>query len=162
MEYKIKQATIADLDTIVQHRYRMFTEMGNGDPDLLKRAAPLYVEWLRPRLLDHRYQGWLMMDSRDEVVAGVGLWLMDWPTGVVDVALHRGYVFNVWTDPAHRRIGLSRRLMQALLDACKAQGINRVGLHASAAGQPLYEALGFTPSNEMMIVLNKPSSSSLP
>lgn len=154
MEYRIRKATLEDVDIITTQRYRMFNEMGHGNPELQRRATPVYKEWLRDRLGNGRYQGWLMLAPDEMVVAGVGLWLMDWPTGVVDLAPFRGYVFNVWTEPEHRRQGLSRRLMQALLAACKAQGINRVGLHASTAGRPGYEALGFTPSNEMTITLH--------
>lgn len=153
MEYRIRLATLDDVDHIVGHRYRMFREMGHGDPEFQRSARPIYEQWLRERLGNGRYQGWLMLAPDDTIVAGVGLWLMDWPTGVVDLAPFRGYVFNVWTEPEHRRKGLSRRLMLALLAACKAQGINRVGLHASAAGRPGYEALGFVPSNEMTITL---------
>jgi GNAT superfamily N-acetyltransferase len=153
MEYRLRQATGADVDTIATHRYKMFSEMGHGDPELQRSAAPIYMEWLRERLGNGRYQGWLILAPDDSVVAGVGLWLMDWPTGVVDLAPFRGYVFNVWTEPEHRKQGLSRRLMVALLSACKAQGINRVGLHASDAGRNGYEALGFTASNEMTITL---------
>jgi GNAT superfamily N-acetyltransferase len=153
MEYRIRQATLDDVDIITGHRYRMFREMGHGDPELQRRAMPVYVEWLRERMENGRYQGWLMLAPDNAVVAGVGLWLMDWPTGVVDLAHFRGYVFNVWTEPEHRRKGLSRRLMLTLLAACKAQGINRVGLHASTAGRPGYEALGFTASNELTITL---------
>jgi GNAT superfamily N-acetyltransferase len=153
MEYRIRQATGADVGIITEHRYRMFREMGHGDPEVQRRAVPIYVNWLTERLQNGRYQGWLMVTASGMVVAGVGLWLMDWPTGVVDLAPFRGYVFNVWTDPEHRRKGLSRQLMQALLAACRTQGIHRVGLHASAAGRAGYEALGFTPSNEMTITL---------
>ena len=131
----------------------MFADMGHGDPKLLKAAEPIYTEWLRERLRNGRYQGWLMTASDGTVVAGVGLWLMDWPTGVLDLAPFRGYVFNVYTERAHRKQGSSRRLMQALLDSCRAQGVNVVGLHASPEGRPIYTALGFKDTNEMRIVL---------
>ena len=60
---------------------------------------------------------------------------------------------NVYTEPAHRRRGLSRRLMSELIAWCRAHGITRITLHASTDGRPLYEGLGFTPTNEMRLVL---------
>lgn len=59
------------------------------------------------------------------------------PTGRV------GYVFNVCTDPRWRRRGYSRACLQALLRHYDEQGIATVDLRASAAGEPLYTALGF-------------------
>jgi len=152
-DHRIRQANLGDLETIVRHRRMMFADIGHGDPELLKTAEPVYTEWLRERLENGRYQGWLMMAADGTVVAGVGLWLIDWPSGVLDLARFRGYVFNVYTDRSHRRQGFSYRLMQVLLDACVAQGINVVGLHASAEGRPVYTALGFKETNEMRIVL---------
>lgn len=153
MGYSIRQAGIADLGTIVRHRHLMFAEIGHGDPAVMEKGVAQYKEWLRERLANGRYQGWFMETTSGKVVAGAGLWLMDWPSGVVDLAPFKGFVFNVWTEPAHRRQGLSTQLMQALLAWCRAHGIHRVGLHASDAGRPVYEALGFTPGNEMTITL---------
>jgi GNAT superfamily N-acetyltransferase len=153
MQYTARKATLADLGTIVRHRYLMFAEIGHGDPAVMEAGKAQYTEWLRERLLNGRYQGWLMECGSGEVVAGVGLWLLEWPGGVVDLVPFRGYVFNVWTEPVHRRNGLSRQLMGMLLEASREQGILRVYLHASDAGRKLYELLGFSPSNEMMIRL---------
>jgi len=62
-------------------------------------------------------------------------------------------VVNVYVQPAYRRNGLARRLMVAILDWCRAQGIERIALHASNMGRPLYESLGFTATNEMVLYL---------
>lgn len=153
--YQLAKATAAELDILVHQRYRMFAEMGHGDPDIQEAGRPLYTQWLQERLLNGRYHAWLMHTTSGEAVAGVGLYLLDWPTGVVDLAPYRGYVFNVWTEPEHRRKGLSRQLMEALLAACPELGVQRVGLHATAEGRALYEVLGFEPSNEMMITVRK-------
>jgi GNAT superfamily N-acetyltransferase len=54
-----------------------------------------------------------------------------------------GYVYNVATDPAHRRRGYSRACMQALLQWYADQGVTAVDLRASREGEPLYSSLGF-------------------
>jgi GNAT superfamily N-acetyltransferase len=61
------------------------------------------------------------------------------PSGLV------GYVYNVATDPAHRRLGYSRACMIALLDWYRERSITVVGLNASSEGEPLYAELGFRP-----------------
>ena len=59
------------------------------------------------------------------------------PTGL------RGYVYNVATDPEHRRRGYSRACMTALLDWYALRGVGAVDLRASPDGRPLYTDLGF-------------------
>jgi len=59
------------------------------------------------------------------------------PTGL------RGYVYNVATDPAYRRRGLSRACMTALLEWFAGTGADVVDLRASPEGEPLYASLGF-------------------
>jgi GNAT superfamily N-acetyltransferase len=60
-------------------------------------------------------------------------------------------VLNVYCEPPHRRRGLARALMDAILDWCRERSISRVSLHASDEGRPLYEGLGFTATNEMRL-----------
>jgi GNAT superfamily N-acetyltransferase len=71
-----------------------------------------------------------------------------------DVAApRRAWVLNVYTEPDFRRRGLARRVMETIAAWCAAQGLSRVFLHASDAGRPLYESLGFEPTNEMKLGL---------
>jgi GNAT superfamily N-acetyltransferase len=55
-------------------------------------------------------------------------------------------VFNVATDPGFRRRGYSRACMEALLGWYRQRGVARIDLRASPDGEPLYRALGFTPT----------------
>ncbi|MCY1143471.1 GNAT family N-acetyltransferase [Actinoplanes sp. Pm04-4] len=54
-----------------------------------------------------------------------------------------GYMFNVATDPAHRRRGYARACTFALIEWFRAQGAGMVDLRASADGLPLYTSQGF-------------------
>jgi GNAT superfamily N-acetyltransferase len=65
----------------------------------------------------------------------------------------RAYIANVYTSSDYRRNGIARRIMQAIVDWCRAEGFKRVALHASPFGRPLYESLGFEPTNEMRLHL---------
>ncbi|MEU7898677.1 GNAT family N-acetyltransferase [Nonomuraea sp. NPDC049152] len=54
-----------------------------------------------------------------------------------------GHVIGVVTDPAYRRRGHSRAIMQGLLDWFREREVARVDLYASHDGEPLYRELGF-------------------
>jgi GNAT superfamily N-acetyltransferase len=62
-------------------------------------------------------------------------------------------VVNVYVQPDYRRQGLARRLMVEILGWSREQGIERVSLHASTMGRPLYESLAFVHSNEFVLYL---------
>ena len=155
-DYSIRQATLADMDIIVTHRRKMFEEMGHTDPAVHAAYEAGFVPWLRRQMERNEYLAWFAVTPEGEVVAGAGLWLLDWPPGYFDWSAHRGYIFNVYTDTDHRRKGLGRRVVQAALDWCAAKGIRYVSLHYSEQGKSLYEDMGFVQSNEMRIVLSPP------
>ncbi|MBO1416028.1 GNAT family N-acetyltransferase [Streptomyces sp. FH025] len=54
-----------------------------------------------------------------------------------------GFVFNICTDPGHRRRGHARACTEALLDWFDARKVGRIDLHASSGGEALYRSLGF-------------------
>jgi GNAT superfamily N-acetyltransferase len=53
------------------------------------------------------------------------------------------YVHSVSTLPAFRHRGISRALMERLLEELRSRGLEMVELHASWQGEGLYRALGF-------------------
>jgi GNAT superfamily N-acetyltransferase len=54
-----------------------------------------------------------------------------------------GHIGNMCTDPAHRRRGHARAVLDGLLGWFVTQGVGRVELAATDEGQALYEAAGF-------------------
>lgn len=65
----------------------------------------------------------------------------------------RAYLLNVYTYPEFRKRGLARLLTQRAMEWCCQQGFKVLWLHASDFGRPLYESLGFVPTNEMKLVI---------
>lgn len=152
--FTIRQATLADMAIIVAHRHQMYEDMALNDPAIHAAFEVHFIPWLRERLENGRYLAWFAETADGTVVAGVGLWLQDWPPGYGDWSAFRGYILNVYTHPDSRRQGLARRVVQTALDWCGANGISRVSLHYSDEGRSLYEAMEFTHGNEMRITVN--------
>jgi GNAT superfamily N-acetyltransferase len=152
-DYHLRPVRPGDAAAVASHRARMFQEMGDvSDREVppLEAAARAQLE---PLIDSGEYFGWLI-ETGGEVVAGVGVFLHRLlPRGRELGLRQEAYVLNVYTEAAHRRRGLSRRLMEELIRWCRAHGITRITLHASDAGRPLYEGLNFTATNEMRLVL---------
>lgn len=156
-DYTIRQATLAEADIIVTHRRKMFEEMGGTDPSIQAAYSAAFAPWLRGQMESGRYLAWFAVTPEGEVVAGAGLWLIDWPPNYLDWSRYRAYIFNVYTNAEHRRQGLARQVVQAALDWSAAHEIRFVSLHASEFGKSLYESMGFKPTNEMRIAVSPPN-----
>ncbi|HEY9770445.1 MAG TPA: GNAT family N-acetyltransferase [Coleofasciculaceae cyanobacterium] len=64
-----------------------------------------------------------------------------------------GYIWNVYVLPDYRRQGIASQLTKTAIDYLKTLNCTKAVLHASLSGKPVYENIGFTPSNEMMLNL---------
>jgi ribosomal protein S18 acetylase RimI-like enzyme len=144
----IQRATTDDVARITAHRRLMFLEEIPGDLSKLDESLLLFAPWLHERIASGEYIGLMAMDG-ETLAASAGLWKMPFPPGPLSQIEARAYILNVYTDPAYRRRGLARRLVSSLLEEARALNLNVVELHASNAGRPVYEGLGFQGTNQM-------------
>jgi GNAT superfamily N-acetyltransferase len=152
-ELRTRLATLDDIPTIIYQRHAMFAEMGSGTPESLDQMDIGFAGWLREKMPTNEYLGWFALSDDEAIIAGVGLWVQDWPVGPVDQTGRRGYVMNVYTEPPYRGQRLAPGLVQVTLDYSRSIGLETVLLNASDAGRPVYEKLGFRPSAEMRLSL---------
>src|SRR5579872_5868160 len=148
----IRSASLADIPEILRQRRRMYEDMHYNDPQTLDAMASLSSSYLETAMADGSFRAWLAA-AGDRVVAGGAVVISPWPAHPYDLECRRATILNVYTDPEYRRQGIARRLMETMIAWCRQQGFARITLHASEEGKPLYESLGFEPSNEMRLSL---------
>ena len=147
-----RRATVRDAELITRHRRAMFADAGSAPEAVLDEMGRNFEPWVRRMIAAGTYAGWVISD-RDRAIASAGLMILDWAPHYLDPAGEkRGYVLNVFVESEYRRRGLALRLMKECMDEARRRGIGVVALHASEKGQPVYEKLGFTRSNEMLHV----------
>lgn len=143
-----RQLVPDDLELICRHREAMFLEAG-GDPAALRVMTEHFRPWLRVRLDDGRYYGFMVMDE-GRPAAGIGLMSIDWPPHPAHPTQdQRGYVLNVYVEPAYRRRGLATALMKLAEAEFARRGLGFAVLHATEVGRPVYQALGWAATREM-------------
>jgi GNAT superfamily N-acetyltransferase len=148
--YRVREASLADADALVRHRIAMFTDMGvTIDASALDGA---FRAWLAETMTAGAYRAWLIETERGAIVAGGGMTVLPWPPGPHNVSRKLAFVYNVYVEPAHRRRGLARRIMDAIHEYCSRNGIASMALNASRDGRPLYEALGYIVAPSPMMV----------
>lgn len=153
MEIQIRRACSEDLEHILRHRLAMFEEIGFRDPAVLNRVEQVSRNYFNEALRTATYVAWLAEDANGKVVGGGGIVVAAWPGYPGEAHAKRAWILNMYTEPAARRCGVARRLMETMIAWCRREGYGTVSLHASAAGRPLYESMGFQQTNEMSLKL---------
>jgi GNAT superfamily N-acetyltransferase len=154
-QYTIRRCARDDAATIARHRVEMFREMGEvPTEDLAQELLAKSTSALAATLTDGTYVGWFAIAADGSVIAGAGVHIRpQLPRMSHDhqriEAMPVPLAVNVYTETPWRGKGVARALMHVLMEWATARGADRVVLHASDAGRPLYESLGFDPTNEM-------------
>jgi len=148
--FTTREATIADSALIAAHRHAMFSSMPNPNPSVLDAMSRAFEPWVRQRISEERYLGWIAEED-GRLAGSAGLLILDWPPHPLHPTGHqRAYLLNVFVEPEFRRRGLARELLQRCMAEARRLRIPVVTLHASDAGRPIYEGLGFRSTSEML------------
>lgn len=153
MDIQIRRACAEDLKHILHHRLAMFKEMGFCEDAVLDQVEAVSREYFTVALRAETYLGWMAEDSNGDIVGGGGIVIEEWPGFPGEKQAKRAWILNMYTEPRARRCGVAKRLVQAMVEWCRDEGYRSVSLHASEAGRPLYEGMGFQPTNEMSLKL---------
>lgn len=152
--WSIRRGTAADARTIASHRVRMMQEISALTDDDAARLEEAAARWFVDGIPRGDYRAWLAT-ADDVVIAGAGVQLRPLiprprPGGGVLSGL-QGLIVNVFVEPEWRRRGIAEALMRAVIADARENGLANLVLHASDAGRPLYERLGFATTNEMRL-----------
>ena len=138
-----------DAPLIAMHRERMFLE-AQWPADTIASVRAAFQDWLPAKLADGSYFGFIA-ESEGRAVGGIGLMLLEWPPHPLHPASEkRGYILNIYVAPEFRGSGIAKALMAGGEEEFRRRGVAMAVLHATAMGKPVYQALGWQPSSEML------------
>ena len=161
-DFMLRPLTPDDAAIVARHRAAMFHEMGSlaalRHRGAARRRPPTTSGRRSP---SGEYHGWLALrtwrsptPASEVIVGGAGIQLRPLlprpePTGGGLLCGRQGLILNVYVQPAFRRRASRADWSHAVLDWARSERLAGVVLHASEAGRPLYEQLGFVATNEM-------------
>lgn len=151
--FTIRAATSEDVPVLLRHRRMMWGDMGRRDDDALDLMEQAAREYFEAAVAENSYRGFLAVDDHGEVIGGGGIVISAWPGQFHQRSPRRAMILNMYVEREYRRRGIARALMESMIAWCRENDFANVGLHASEAGRPLYEQLGFKPTNEMRLGL---------
>ena len=147
MEFRI--ATKEDIELMMSSRLEML-KVVNGLPADYQYTDD-FVRESRDYFLNGDQTTVLAIEN-GEVIGCASMsymWIMptfSHPTG------KRAHLMNVYTRNEYRRQGIARQMCEMLIEDAWARGATEISLDATTMGRPLYESLGFTASNEGMVL----------
>lgn len=150
----IRPATLADDERIAQHFYQMWLDNQVPAEQIRPDWQAVILDFLATARDQLGYQGYIA--SLDQDIAGsVGCQLFSglYPSLIRQDQRHYGYIWGVYVEAAYRRRGIGRKLTEVAVEYLRSQHCTHALLHASPWGKPVYEQIGFTPSNEMRLEL---------
>jgi L-amino acid N-acyltransferase YncA len=153
---QIREAIPNDIPVLVKHRCAMFADMIENQTvnytadDVAAMEAP-YRTYLKKNL-GRVVRAWVL-ENDGKIVASGAVLFNNWLPRPGDHTTKSALLHSVYTEPDYRRRGLAKQIMQALLTECRRLDIQCINLHASDAGRPMYEAMGFKQTSEMRLYL---------
>ncbi len=109
--------------------------------------------WIRKRLSEKRLVGFIARTSGGTVAGSGCIWVREEQPRPTSPRLVVPYLMSMYTERRYRRKGVARLVVKSAVKWCTDRKYDRIILHASAEGRPLYLGLGFEPTNEMRLRL---------
>ncbi len=135
----LRRATPADAAALTRLRGLMHEAMGDAPTDEWRASCE---QAFTRRLGTDSFVAFVIEQDGAVVSGGTG-WLEEHLPSPYQLDGRRGLIASMSTEPAHRRNGYGRLVMEELMAWFDDHGIPRVDLRATPDGQPLYEAFGF-------------------
>jgi GNAT superfamily N-acetyltransferase len=151
---RIEPATIEDVDALARLRWELYVEQeGELEPSDAYRVR--FVAFAREALATDRWHAWVARDATGPIGA---MWLhtVDRIPVPGKVAGPIGYLTNVYLAPEHRNGGLGSRMLEHVLDWCRAQRFSCVITWPTPRSRPFYRRGGFDRLDDPLIAELRP------
>jgi len=112
-------------------------------------------KWIVDKLSQGRLIGFIVRAPGGEVAGSGCIWLREEQPRPNTMRLEIPYLMSMYTEKEYRRKGVAKLVVREAIKWCRRHNYDRLSLHASKYGKPLYEGLGFESSNEMRLRLRK-------
>ncbi|MCE3260034.1 MAG: acetyltransferase [Bacteroidetes bacterium] len=135
-------ATHSDIPMIVDQRI-IFSDSLVGKQDVavethLRKSLTGYFE----KELNKNYIVWYAtVNGKVASIGGLGIRVQ--PGNIKNPSGVWGYIMSIYTVPEHRRKGLSKNILNRLIESAREMGVTAFELHATKEGEPLYIQSGF-------------------
>lgn len=132
-----------EIDLIINNRISFLYEL-QGKPTSEKESAlrKTLAEYFTKALNDNSFIG-IIAEKDDRVIGSGGLVIQEIPGHFKIPKGKLGYILNIFTIAEYRNRGIASDIVDMLVDEARKLDLDKVYLHASAAGIEIYRKKGF-------------------
>lgn len=148
-DISLRKTSKSDLELLMQIRLEMLREVNHLADEYV--YDEVFVAESR-KYFEQGNQTTVLAFDQEKVIGCASLsyiWIMptfDHPTG------ERAHLMNVYTKAEYRRKGISKKMVEMLIEEAKKKGVTEISLDATQMGRALYEAIGFENSSAGMVM----------
>jgi GNAT superfamily N-acetyltransferase len=134
--YEFREVTAQDSAMIAHHAH--------GWGEATDQDRETYAAWIASVIERDLYLG-VFATYQGSVVAGAGAILFEGGPILGSANAMRARISNVFTEPEHRKHGLSQALCARVIDRVDSRGVQMIALACTNDSRHIYERLGFKP-----------------
>ena len=123
--YKIRRATVEDIPILLEFRGKMFSSMGKSIG--FNEIRKVCEEYFKNNMRDDSLAAWVAETDFGEAVACISTSFYELPPKPENPTGKYVYVFNLYTEPEHRRRGLGSKLLTEALEYAREVGVVFIG-----------------------------------
>ncbi|MDF7816306.1 GNAT family N-acetyltransferase [Runella sp. MFBS21] len=150
-ETTFRKATPDDIDALIRLRTAFLKEIQpletrQIDDETLHTSLKNYF---KENIANDTFVAWLA-EVDGQIIATSGLCFFQIVPGYTLQDGKIAYILNIYTLPEWRGRGIGKRIFEYILEETKQRGYQRISLHATSDGQPIYEKFGFRLTTDEM------------
>ncbi|AKG22969.1 GNAT family N-acetyltransferase [Calothrix sp. 336/3] len=153
-DVQIREAYPEEDRTIAEHFYLLWLD-NHVPSDLILPDSPTIIQEFIHHAREKLSYKAFIAEVEGQAIASVACQLFSglYPLVLADTVRKYGYIWGVFVSPDYRGEGIATKLTTQAVNYLQNLGCTKAILHASPSGKPVYERLGFSPTNEMSLDL---------
>jgi len=147
----LKKTTILDIETIIEYRILFLKEV-QGIPiqELELSLSKSLRKYFTKSFEDNTFIAWIA-EYEGKYIGFSGMVIREQPGNFEIPNGKTGYILNMYTLNEYRNNGIGSLLFQKLIEEAKERRLDRIELHATKDGEPIYRKFGFTGPHDKVL-----------
>lgn len=146
-----RKAEFSDIAELLKLRIE-FLSIVNAGIDCPENFEKILHAYYNESIKNGSFVTWLACDGEGErIVGSSGICFYLVPPSYKNLRGKNAYIMNVYTKEPYRGQGIATHLLDLAVKEAGQRGYNKIYLHATAEGQPIYKKYGFKDTGDEMV-----------
>lgn len=144
-----RKAEFRDIDELIKLRVEFLSIVNTGTdcPENFEKSLRNYYN---ENIKNGSFVAWLACEG-EHIIGSSAVCFYKVPPAYRNVNGKNAYIMNVYTKEAYRRQGIAMHLFDLVVKEAGQRGHNKLYLHATEEGRPLYKKYGFKDTGDEMV-----------